>query len=58
MFGYRPPNISHAYNAQPRTKFHLLAAARIAATAIALRALYSGAGLERLRLVSARHHRP
>ena len=35
MFGYRPPNTSHAYNAQPCTKFRLLAAARVAATAIA-----------------------
>jgi hypothetical protein len=54
MFGYRPPNISHAYNAQPCTKFRLsqLLAWR---EAIALTALYSGAGLDRLRLVSARH---
>ena len=53
-----PPDHQHAYNAQPRTKFHLLAAARIAATVIALRALYSGAGLDRRRLVFARHRRP
>ena len=34
MFGYRPPNISHTYNAQPCTKFRLFAAARVALEAM------------------------
>ena len=34
MFGYRPPNISHSYNARPCTKFRLFAAARVTAMAL------------------------
>ena len=41
-----------------RLTFRLLAAARAVATAIALLALYSGAVLGHLRLVSARHRHP
>ena len=55
MFGYRPPNISHAYNVQPCTIS--ASRSRVVATAIAL-AWCLGAVLDRLRLVSARHRRP